>query len=270
MEPVERCDCCDAFGAGSVRTEPRLNGARWMSVSREGETLFVESPLGVIANSLFGIEENLPWTVPFRSWDTHDCFKICRAFAFGPFKTPRLELPNHVIPALYTGNWPVKDAVQTWRCYLWFLDLRNAYVEFGSELANAWLRMAPNAGEPDPIYRFLRSPSEELFNEAALFLDRYELVRAPSGEQGEETGDDKERWLTVTEAATHSGISAGVISRAADLGELKSNGKKERERRIDAVDLARWGLKRAKKSKPTESYEQVKQLSKQHVRDYRD
>ncbi len=48
------------------------------------------------------------------------------------------------------------------------------------------------------------------------------------------------RWYTVTEAANIAAVNPGVISRAAELGEIRSNGKKGHERRICALDLCRW------------------------------
>jgi hypothetical protein len=67
-------------------------------------------------------------------------------------------------------------------------------------------------------------------------------------------------WLTVAEAAQISGINKGIISRAVDDGDLKSNGKKLRARRIDGTDFNRWQLARANKLKSMESDEQVRKL----------
>jgi hypothetical protein len=82
-------------------------------------------------------------------------------------------------------------------------------------------------------------------------------------EQTEGDGDDRDqgeagRWLTVTDAAKAAGCNRGEISRAADKGELTSNGKNGRERRIDAVSLAQWQLKRANRPEPVESDESVR------------
>jgi hypothetical protein len=69
-----------------------------------------------------------------------------------------------------------------------------------------------------------------------------------------------EGWRTVSEAAIVSGADKGVISRAAGEGRLKSNGMKGRARRIDAADLTRWTLERAKRPERGESDEHVNRL----------
>jgi hypothetical protein len=71
--------------------------------------------------------------------------------------------------------------------------------------------------------------------------------------QGEGAGNGEQQWLTVKQAATISACDPGVISRAVDAGQLKSNGKKRKERRIDAADLSRWQLKRAERDSAVES-----------------
>jgi len=76
-----------------------------------------------------------------------------------------------------------------------------------------------------------------------------------------------QRWLTVSDAASISAINAGVISRAVDTGELMGNGLKDRERRIDAVSLTQWMLRRSGRSEPEESEGQVKRLVDKHVKD---
>jgi hypothetical protein len=103
----------------------------------------------------------------------------------------------------------------------------------------------------------------------------------PSG-QGEGTQQDKagdtqpeqpkdygqEGWLTVSEAAKiASGANTGVITRAVDAGDLRSNGKRGRQRRIDPTDLARWLLARASRTESGESEQQVQRLVDKHCRD---
>jgi hypothetical protein len=73
---------------------------------------------------------------------------------------------------------------------------------------------------------------------------------------------EEPRWLTVTEAATASGCNPGQISRAADSGTLKSNGKRGRGRLIDAADLSLWLLRRAERGEVTESTEAVERKLK--------
>jgi len=73
------------------------------------------------------------------------------------------------------------------------------------------------------------------------------------------------RWLTVSQAASIGGVNAGVVTRAVDSGELLGNGLTDRERRVDAVDLAQWVLRRAGRPEPRESDAQVRQLVQKHV-----
>jgi hypothetical protein len=58
-------------------------------------------------------------------------------------------------------------------------------------------------------------------------------------------------WLTVSEAATASGIPAATISQLATAGKLKSNGRKRRKRQINSADLNRYLLgKKERKESP--------------------
>jgi hypothetical protein len=70
---------------------------------------------------------------------------------------------------------------------------------------------------------------------------------------GVDAGNDEFRWLTTAEAERIFGTNRGMISRAVNKGELKSNGKSGRERRIDTVDLVRWQHERANKPERRES-----------------
>jgi tetratricopeptide (TPR) repeat protein len=76
-----------------------------------------------------------------------------------------------------------------------------------------------------------------------------------------------QQWLTVSQAASISGANPGVITRAVDTGELMGNGLTDRNRRIDAVDLAQWILRRTKRPEPEESDAQVERLVRKHVKD---
>ena len=64
-----------------------------------------------------------------------------------------------------------------------------------------------------------------------------------------------------------AGCNKGIITKAVNVGRLKSNGLEDRERRIDPADLARWMLARAGKPEPAESDEAVERQVKKHVRD---
>jgi hypothetical protein len=74
-------------------------------------------------------------------------------------------------------------------------------------------------------------------------------------------------WISVAQAAQISGINPGVISRAADAGQLRSNGKKGKgKRKIDALDFTRWQLERIKRPERAESDEHVASLAQKHVK----
>jgi hypothetical protein len=107
-----------------------------------------------------------------------------------------------------------------------------------------------------------------------------EWCRGQQGEGTGKSGDDAKAkgppskgdtgeapWFTVTEAAKTAGVNTGVITRAVDAGQLKSNGKRGRGRRIDPADISRWLLARADKPEPAESDEQAKRLGDKHFRD---
>jgi hypothetical protein len=76
-----------------------------------------------------------------------------------------------------------------------------------------------------------------------------------------------QRWLKVKEAAAVADVNRGTITRAANTGELQTNGETGRRRRIDAGSLTAWCLKRAGKPERKESDEQVKRLVRRHCKD---
>ncbi|MFC1782017.1 hypothetical protein ACFL02_00340 [Planctomycetota bacterium] len=80
------------------------------------------------------------------------------------------------------------------------------------------------------------------------------------------TIDDSE-WPTVSESSLVTDINRGTIWRAAKSGELPSNDKEGRERRIHPLGLIKWKLKRIAKGEQTESNARVKALVNQHVKD---
>jgi hypothetical protein len=82
------------------------------------------------------------------------------------------------------------------------------------------------------------------------------------------TGSNPSRsYVTLAKAELISDINRGVISRAIDAGELKSNGLKGRKRRVDAADFVRWQLERAKSPEQKESDRSVMRQVSKHVRD---
>jgi hypothetical protein len=68
-----------------------------------------------------------------------------------------------------------------------------------------------------------------------------------------QTRIDYSSWLTVSKASLMSAIATGTISRAANKGELKTNGKEGRERRLDPSDFSQWALARMRKPESDES-----------------
>jgi hypothetical protein len=99
------------------------------------------------------------------------------------------------------------------------------------------------------------------------------LAGAPGGASGSLSltgvgeGDQAGRWMTVTQAARVACCNKGIIARAAKGGELRSNGKTGRDRRIDTVDLARWMLERAERPEASETDAAVQDRVNKHVRD---
>lgn len=65
----------------------------------------------------------------------------------------------------------------------------------------------------------------------------------PAGRKEASEGDG----ITIAQAAMISGFNKGVISRAVDAGDIKSNGRTGSDRRVSAEDFTRWQLKRAER-----------------------
>jgi hypothetical protein len=65
-------------------------------------------------------------------------------------------------------------------------------------------------------------------------------------------------WVRVNKAARIAFVNSGQISRAVTDGDLKGNGKKRRERRVDRQDLTRWIQERVERPERAESDESVK------------
>jgi hypothetical protein len=89
------------------------------------------------------------------------------------------------------------------------------------------------------------------------FVEMVEMLRDdPTSRQLEIEG----RWLTVGESAKTAGAEPYEITRAADRGDLKTNGENKHKRRIDAIDLTRWIRSRAEQSDVPESDESVERM----------
>jgi hypothetical protein len=74
-------------------------------------------------------------------------------------------------------------------------------------------------------------------------------------------------YITLAEAASISAMNRGVISRAIDAGQLKSNGLKGRGRKVDAADFSLWQIRRAKGHERKESDQHIIGQIKKHVHD---
>lgn len=69
-----------------------------------------------------------------------------------------------------------------------------------------------------------------------------------TGNSGDATPPvDDSDWPTVGDAASEQGVTSDVITKAANKGELATNGKTGRPRRIDPKSLVAWSLKRARR-----------------------
>jgi hypothetical protein len=77
------------------------------------------------------------------------------------------------------------------------------------------------------------------------------------GNDGGSKSDASHNWITVSEAARISGVNKGVISRAADAQEIKTNGKDGRGRRLGAGSFSQWVLQRSPTAEPTNDPEEV-------------
>ncbi len=94
--------------------------------------------------------------------------------------------------------------------------------------------------------------------------ERTEGDGSSGSDQAEQGGPEEQEWLTVSEAARVATTNSGTITRAVENGEIRSNGKRGRDRRIDPAGLSHWMLSRANRPEPQESEEQVKRLINKH------
>lgn len=134
------------------------------------------------------------------------------------------------------------------------------------------------SGKPNRAVEYFVRESGEMLNKWLPLKELLDIVDVPAGpgsnvkkmaggEVEEINVQREEQWLTVSQAATASVCNSGIITRAVNCGELQSNGKQRRERRINPVDLVRWQLSRANKGDAAESDEQVTRLMNKHGRD---
>jgi hypothetical protein len=77
--------------------------------------------------------------------------------------------------------------------------------------------------------------------------------------------DEVSRWIRIAEGERVSSVNRGTISRAVNAGQIKNNGAKGPERRIDSADFTRWVLKRANKPNSQESNAKVQRALNKHT-----
>jgi hypothetical protein len=89
---------------------------------------------------------------------------------------------------------------------------------------------------------------------------------AGPGEGGDACQTESLSWIKVSQAEKISRVSRGFISRLADAGRIRSNGKNNTARRISTLDFIGWLLSRDKRPEPKESDAQVDKLVTRHVK----
>jgi hypothetical protein len=139
---------------------------------------------------------------------------------------------------------------------------------YGVELLYTWKAdvIVFDGPPPEPVYSEAKLC---LLPDGKVALAEFRIIDKQSDRDSQRVppADEPGRWLTVSEAERITGVNKGTIARAVDAGTLKSNDLKDRERRVDAVDLARWALERAGKPEAPESEAAVERLFKKHARD---
>jgi hypothetical protein len=145
----------------------------------------------------------------------------------------RQMLDSGVEPAANDPDWPT-----TWAAAVW-PTMRNVFAKEPLLNWNA-VRVALEREHAATVATDQHRPKD---GEGAG-------ANGASDEHGKGQGT---QWLTVTQAAKASGCQTHQITRAANNSLLKSNGKKGKERRIDAADLTLWLLHRAQQQEKTES-----------------
>jgi hypothetical protein len=183
----ERLSCCGHSEANVQLVEGRpLLLDPW----HEGDLLFGDDPIAWIRNGLHAIDRrvlrSLPPMVPVSD------FLPCPALTIQPCELPGgRKITTPTIPALYIGLHPVNQVIDEWRAHFWFRDIQDGYARAGERLQERWLQRVPNTSEPDPVYRFIREPSERLRDEALIFLrhahDKPKERTGADGDKGAKT-----------------------------------------------------------------------------------
>ena len=148
-------------------------------------------------------------------------------------------LPDSVRDALY---WCLPtEPMLRWMAFLWWAEVNQQFISSASMggfgMPPRWDLVLPFKRSVDAIVQCRLNTNAPVFPQAVP--------------------DEPERWLTVTEAAKISFANKGIISRAADEGYIATNGMRGGARRIDAISLARWVLKRPEEPGPSSNHEEV-------------
>ncbi len=109
--------------------------------------------------------------------------------------------------------------------------------------------------------------------QTSLAALRMRGTAAPPASQNVMGGQEGNReqtvcWLSLADAERLSGVNQGVISRAVDRGEIKSNNQKGRGRRkIDSADFNRWLLERSQRPERIEGEAEVERKLRRPIND---
>jgi len=174
LTPEERLACClphDILHPQTLAMNVCLINGRALVVDPHvsEEPFFGNDPIGWIRNGLWAITPDhfpLPPSVFAQ-------FVPCSALTLRPSEDEVFgrKMITTTVPMLHVGDRFVNRAIQEWREYLWFEDIKDGYSQAGQEIQSEWLRQVPNATEPDPVYRYILDPSSvRLWNEASMFL----------------------------------------------------------------------------------------------------
>lgn len=164
-------------------------------------------------------------------------------------ESKRLDCPprNPIYPSA-DPNWLMKECmVDIWRKK--FLEPQRVNTKKMLAGIFAAKDSDPEAvDKADQLMNQLRSSTLERFNRATpdllqAVIEFLEIYMPDEHGAGNQPG----RWLKVSEAAQICGGNTGDITKAVDSGNLKSNGKTGRDRRIDGIDFNRWQLERSKR-----------------------
>jgi hypothetical protein len=194
---LERLNCC-----GHSKANVQLSGRPLLlGPGHEGELLFGDDPIAWIRNGLHAIDA--------RTLSSLDSWGIGIGSLL-PCPTLRIELreteghriTSPTIPALYIGLRPVNQVIDEWRATFWLRDIQEGYALAGEQLQAHWRGRVPGTSELDPVYRFIREPSERLRDEALLFLRQaHETLKKQTG------AGDSGRQHKATESSTASSAS---------------------------------------------------------------